>query len=103
MKQGIQGEYLFLWLSAFGSIILYLPLFLWYLGLVSPDHTHWYGFRFGSYAQERESSRPVVKEPYHDAQPSGESGHESDDESVVENQPFQQAFNQRPDLGATIW
>jgi hypothetical protein len=83
-------EYDFLFLSVFGSIISYIPLFLWYKGVIAPDPDRWYAIKFG-----RDTSFSQVG-AIRDDQP--EQG--SDDNSSV---GAQQTTNARPDLAATIW
>jgi hypothetical protein len=38
----IAGEYLWFWLALVGSILSYIPLFLWHLGVIDPDSPRWY-------------------------------------------------------------
>jgi hypothetical protein len=38
----LAGEYLWLWITLFVSTLLYIPLFLWYLGKIGEDDKRWY-------------------------------------------------------------
>lgn len=42
----IAGEYLWLWIGLFTSILVYVPLFLWSQGMLSVDASQWWRFRF---------------------------------------------------------
>ncbi|KAH9979159.1 hypothetical protein BJV74DRAFT_131271 [Russula compacta] len=55
----IGGEYAWLWVALFTSVILYVPLYFWAKGRLSVDEEKWYKFRTsrpdrgGEYAQRR--------------------------------------------------
>jgi len=59
------GEYLFLWLTLFISILLYIPLYYWSEGRLSVDENRWYKFHMhaprhrvrSEYAQRRAARR----------------------------------------------
>ena len=40
----IAGEYIWLWISLFTSVIMYIPLYLWAEGRLSVDKQKWYKF-----------------------------------------------------------
>lgn len=117
-KEGIAGEYVWLWLALFGSIVLYVPLFLWYLGVIAPDPNYWYKFKLGSDTQAPQNKanlsppqlsgyaggelRPNRRNP---TLPYVEHADENDEDS--EDHHYSEVPNpaqkQRPELGATIW
>ncbi|EIM82772.1 uncharacterized protein STEHIDRAFT_160399 [Stereum hirsutum FP-91666 SS1] len=42
----IAGEYLWLWIALFTSILVYVPLFLWSQGMLSVDTSQWWRYPF---------------------------------------------------------
>jgi hypothetical protein len=38
------GEYIWLWIALFTSVVLYIPLYFWAEGLLSVDEESWYKF-----------------------------------------------------------
>ncbi|KAI0051934.1 hypothetical protein FA95DRAFT_107315 [Auriscalpium vulgare] len=40
----IAGEYLWLWLALFSSVVVYVPLIFWSQGMLSVSPTHWWRF-----------------------------------------------------------
>jgi len=53
----LAGEYLWLWIALFASVIMYIPLYFWTKGRLSIDPVKWYKFRLSEaddgYAQRR--------------------------------------------------
>ncbi|KAI9442154.1 hypothetical protein H4582DRAFT_2072711 [Lactarius indigo] len=43
----LAGEYVWMWIALFASVIMYLPLYFWTKGRLSVDSDKWYKFRFG--------------------------------------------------------
>lgn len=44
----IAGEYIWLWITLFGSILAYIPLFFWARGNITVSLEHWWHIRFHS-------------------------------------------------------
>ena len=44
----IAGEYFWLWLTLFVSILAYIPLYFWARGNVTVSTKHWWSFEFHS-------------------------------------------------------
>jgi len=49
--QKLFTEYLWMWCALFISCLLYIPLFLWSQGYLSPDNEVWWKFRFHTRSQ----------------------------------------------------
>jgi len=49
--QRLAGEYLFLWLALFTSVLLYIPLYFWTEGRLSVDEKKWYKFHTHTFSQ----------------------------------------------------
>ncbi|KAH9061348.1 hypothetical protein EDB87DRAFT_1682768 [Lactarius vividus] len=43
----LAGEYVWMWIALFASMIMYLPLYFWTKGRLSVDPEKWYKFRLG--------------------------------------------------------
>ncbi|KAH9083444.1 hypothetical protein EDB83DRAFT_2511764 [Lactarius deliciosus] len=43
----LAGEYVWMWIALFASVIMYLPLYFWTKGRLSVDPEKWYKFRLG--------------------------------------------------------
>ena len=112
-KERIAGEYFWLWLALFGSILLYLPLFCWYLGIITPDPSRWYKPSPRKLAPSpndaSESERDAVQQSTTQSQSNtvGAEGDQADDASrnIKDHDlpDLRQATQHRPKLGITIW
>ncbi|KAH9040682.1 hypothetical protein EDB85DRAFT_2083550 [Lactarius pseudohatsudake] len=53
----LAGEYIWLWIALFASVIMYIPLYFWMKGRLSVDPNKWYKFRLSEsddgYTQRR--------------------------------------------------
>lgn len=47
----LAGEYVWLWLALFTSVILYIPLYFWTEGRLSVDDEKWYKFHTRNFKQ----------------------------------------------------
>jgi len=48
------GEYIWLWLALFASVLLYIPLYFWTEGRLDVDKTKWYKFQVSNLNQQVE-------------------------------------------------